>query len=145
MTEIQELKVIVPHATDAGDIELRAKGVAEQLSTPAKVLGVTVHQRPPPDWETDMVTAAASIIVAFEGSDVDIDRVTSEFGGRLARMHGLPMSNNLDIREVTISMKGHDDTIDEFLREKGYSVGDDDDDDGDFTATPGVDHADQNN
>lgn len=130
-----EVRFLCEPGVDAGEVDTRARGVAERVATPMKVFGVTIHGR---SSQAAQSRYDAAVILAVEapGDEHDFD----EFAGRMARTHGLPMSYKRKFGQNTLSLKSDMDAIEDFIEN---SKGNEGDSDPDFSIDGPEDSADE--
>lgn len=103
-----EVRFLNPGTMDAGDLEQYARSASQACETPYKVLGVTVHARPADNLDT------VAVMVLMEKGEFD-DVTFDDFAGAMARLHGLPMTYSRIFGDKTLSLKGDEEAIDDFI------------------------------
>lgn len=137
-----EIRVIIPPEMTAGELEQRAKGVAERIDRPMKIVGATVHARPTEGYDDRQDGA---IFVIDEGDETNQNFYM--FAGRMAYMHGMPTVDPRKFGEKSLSLKDDPDAVDEFVRRvlgESGNIYEDSPDDDTFSIDEGfIDRADR--
>lgn len=107
-----EIRIITPPGTTARELEQRAKGVAERIDRPMKIIGATIHARPTEGYHN---RHDGALFVIDEGDETNQNFYM--FAGRMAYMHGMPMVDPRKFGEKSLSLKDDPDAVDQFIKD----------------------------
>lgn len=103
--KLYEVKLIVPAGIEADDVDSVCRKASEQAGEPVKVIGTTVHARPP-----DRPVNRGHVGTVLVATTDDVEELVS-FGGAITRLSGMVYDNEVEVGTGTLSLKEDEEAI----------------------------------